>query len=194
MKIKKTKSLLLIIIIAVISCKKSDTLPLDAEKKPITNKKSLKEDDGSASGLNFLTDNGDGTWSTTWGGVNLHFDAITYETNAPQGKIAFYIAVSGSYGSIVDVEGSAISVTPPYAVSYYTAADLRRSLENYRKEFMASFDPNSPRYGQPNPAFTDYLRTHNVNLAAFEGFVIVDYNSPSGFSIISSRYKGTVVP
>ncbi|WP_316755325.1 hypothetical protein [Pedobacter aquatilis] len=127
---------------------------------------------------NYLVQDGN-NFIGNWGGATLTFTQILYPTGAQQGQLCNGYSVSTDTGEISGSDGIIILALPSFvAASGSPIQDFSNysdALDNYFKN------------GGSMPSWSSYVSPTYGPVQTMGCFVIVDFNSPSGFTLVSTN-------
>lgn len=134
---------------------------------------------------NFLVQDGS-NFIGYWGGATLTFTQILYPTGAPQGTLCNGYSVSTDTGEITYSDGIILLALPSFVAAsgnpIQDYSNYSNALDNYFKN------------GGSLPSWSSYVSATYGPTQAFGCFVIVDYNSPSGLTLVSTNFSGVKTP
>ncbi|RQO79143.1 hypothetical protein DBR40_05330 [Pedobacter sp. KBW01] len=162
------------------SCKKEMPKEVETFKKPNLQAKGLP---GGSS--NYLVKDGN-NYIGYWGGATLTFAQILYPTNSQQGQLCNGYSVSTNTGEVTVSDGIILLALPSFVGA---SGDLIGDYQNYANALDVYF-----LTGGALPLWDNFVSTTYGQTQAMGCFVIVDFNSPSGFSLVSSTFAGVKPP
>jgi len=176
----KHKILLLsLTVVTVLSSCKKETAELQDKKdfKVSKNNKFIAKVNPGGS-TNFIVRDGN-QYLGYWGGATLTFTQILYPTDAVQGQLCGGLMVSTDTGEISESNGMLFLILPSFvAASGSPIQDWAKYSDAIDKYFKS---------GGSMPQWDSYVSATYGPAKALGCFVIVDFNSPSGFSLVSTN-------
>lgn len=177
---KKITILAIALAVSVLGCKKEVSGPESEKETSFFQKpKGIAGLPGGTS--NFLIQDGN-NFVGYWGGATLTFTQILYPTDAQQGQLCNGYSVSTDTGEISGSDGIIILALPSFISASGSPiqdfANYSNALDDYFKN------------GGSMPSWSSYVSATYGPNQAMGCFVIVDYNSPSGLTLVSTNYSG----